>query len=261
MFPQDPRHDQILLLTTFLLIGVMSRDWSLRLDLSLVILISTLGTQIIGSILSQSAKINWRSALITSLSLILLLRANHYTTMAIAGCLGISSKFLLRLKEKHIFNPANFGIVSALVLTPDAWVSPGQWGADSWYLMLFLSTGMMIVQKVGRRDTCLSFLLVYSGLIIGRNLWLGWGWDVIEHQLSNGSLLLFAFFMISDPRSTPKAGISRIIWGVSLGVVSFSLQTIWFIPTGLFWSLFILSPVTILLDWFWSAPEFQWQKS
>ncbi|TVQ50062.1 MAG: hypothetical protein EA365_00040 [Gloeocapsa sp. DLM2.Bin57] len=147
------------------------------------------------------------------------------------------------------------------LLTPDAWVSPGQWGTSSWYVILFLSTGMMIVKKVGRRDTCLSFLSVYIGLTITRNLWLGWSWDVIQHQLSNGSLLLFAFFMITDPRSTPKAQVSRIIWGVSIAIVSFSLQTIWYIPTGLFWSLFILSPVTILLDWFRSAPEFHWQNS
>jgi Na+-transporting NADH:ubiquinone oxidoreductase subunit NqrB len=47
--------------------------------------------------------------------------------MMLAGSLAISSKFLLQVEKKHFFNPANFGIIAALILTPDAWVSPGQW--------------------------------------------------------------------------------------------------------------------------------------
>jgi Na+-transporting NADH:ubiquinone oxidoreductase subunit NqrB len=261
MLNHDARNDQIILLTTFLLLGIVVKDWTIKPDLVLVLWVSTLGTQVICSWIFKADKINWRSAIITSLSLVLLLRANNYLTIAIAGCLGISSKFLLRWQNKHIFNPANFGIISSLVLTSDAWISPGQWGTNSWLLILFLSTGTMITQKVGRSDICITFLLVYTGLIVGRNLWLGWSWDVMQHQLSNGSLLLFAFFMISDPRSTPKAQLSRILWGISLALVGFSLQTIWFMPTGLFWSLFILSPVTIVLDWLWSAPEFNWHNT
>jgi len=261
MLFQDGRNIQILLLTSFFLLGILTRDWTVKIDLILVLCGSTLLAQIIWSKVFKLNEINWRSALITSLSLGLLLRADNYSTMALAGFLAISSKFLLRFENKHFFNPANFGIISSLVLTTDAWVSPGQWGTDIWYLILFICTGTMILKKVGRRDTCLSFLLVYGGLILGRNLWLGWSGDVLLHQLSNGSLLLFAFFMITDPRSTPKAHWSRVVWGIALGICSFSLQTIWFIPTGLFWALFILSPLTILLDWLYSGSEFKWQNS
>ncbi|ELR98884.1 RnfABCDGE type electron transport complex subunit D [Gloeocapsa sp. PCC 73106] len=258
---RDPRDLQIFLLTSFLTLGVINRDWTLNLNLMGILCLSTLSTQVICSLLVKTDKIAWRSALITTLSLILLLRADSYLTMYLAGSLAIASKFLLRSPQKHFFNPANFGIISAMVLRPDAWVSTGQWGTDYWYLLLFLSTGMMILNKVGRIDTVASFLLAYISLILGRNLWLGWSWDVIEHQLTSGSLLLFAFFMITDPRSTPNAPISRVIWGLSLAVITVILQSFWFIPTAVFWSLFILSPFTVFLDWVWSAPKFNWQNN
>lgn len=257
----DVRDYQILSLTCFLGLGVVTRDWTLKPNLIIVLIVSTLSSQIIGTWLVKAPKINWRSAIITVLGLILLLRGNSYLTMIVAGCCGIGSKFLLRYHQRHFFNPANFGIISALILTNDAWVSPGQWGTDWWYLALFICTGGLILQKVGRWDTSAIFLLTYSLLFISRNLWLGWTWDVLYHQLSSGSLLLFAFFMITDPRSIPNARISRIIWSIVLALVSFILQTICFIPTGVFWALFALSPVTIILDRLWAAPEFVWSNS
>lgn len=259
MFNQDPRNLQIFLLATFLSLGVFTRDWDLNLDLILVVCLSCLLTQLIASTIVKKDCLSWRSPVITGLSLGLLLRGHSYLTMFLAGNLAIGSKFLLRFQNKHLFNPANFGIISAIVLPIEAWVSPGQWGTDYWYLILFLSSGTMILSKVGRLDTAISFLLGYTVLILGRNFWLGWSWDVAAHQLTSGSLLLFAFFMITDPRTTPKAKIARVLWGLSLALLTFSLQTLWFIPNAFFWSLFLLSPLTILLDWIWSGSEFNWQ--
>jgi Na+-transporting NADH:ubiquinone oxidoreductase subunit NqrB len=273
---KDARDYQIVFLSGFLFLGIQTRDWTLRLDLICVLFVSCLLTQAFFSFLtnlsdtqkvSQERLINllsipsWRSAIITSLGLCLLLRGNHAITMAIAGCLAIASKFLFRTQGKHFFNPANFGIISALILTHDAWVSPGQWGADWWYLLLFVGAGGIIVKRVGRWDTSATFLGAYINLEILRNFWVGWSWDVLQHQLMNGSLLLFAFFMITDPRSIPNATTSRIIWSVSLAILTFILQHTFYITTAVFWSLFILSPVTIVLDIIWSAPRFSWQQN
>jgi Na+-transporting NADH:ubiquinone oxidoreductase subunit NqrB len=276
MLFKDARDYQILFLSSFLFLGILTRDWTLQLNLICVLFVSCLLTQAFFSVLanlSNSQAISWeyfinllsipswRSAIITSLGLCLLLRGNHATTMAVAGCLAIASKFLFRTQGKHFFNPANFGIISALILTHDAWVSPGQWGADWWYLLLFIGAGGIVVKRVGRWDTSATFLGAYLGLEILRNLWVGWSWDVLQHQLMNGSLLLFAFFMITDPRSIPNATASRIIWSVSLAILTFILQHTFYITTAVFWSLFILSPLTIFLDRFYSFPRFSWQQN
>ncbi|GAB4525156.1 MAG: hypothetical protein Tsb0014_04230 [Pleurocapsa sp.] len=277
----DARDYQIVFLSLFLFLGVNTRDWTVQPYLMGTIIISCLITQWLLSSLVEYGKRNsdyhlntiysqlhlltspkvmmsLRSALITALGLCLLLRSNNSTTMAIAGFLAIASKFLFTYQKKHFFNPANFGIIAALVLTNDAWVSPGQWGTDWWYLLVFLGFGGIILRKVGRWDTSVTFFLTYGGLEAMRHLWLGWSWDVWQHQLMSGSLLLFALFMLTDPRSIPNSRLSRLIWSVAIALATFILQDYFYLSTAIFWSLFIISPLTILLDKVWNAPRFAW---
>ncbi|OUL29694.1 Na+-transporting NADH:ubiquinone oxidoreductase, subunit NqrB [Nostoc sp. T09] len=261
MLLNDIRDYQILFLSIFLVLGIGTRDWTLRPELIGVAIATCLLTQwFLSSIISQEQKLNIRSALITSLGLSLLLRADHWTTMVLAAASAIASKFFFQVGNKHFFNPANFGIITALLLTSDAWVSPGQWGEDWWYGLLFVGTGGMIVQRVGRWDTTAAFLGSYAVLEAIRNLWLGWTWDVYWHRLMSGSLLLFALFMVTDPRSIPNARIGRIIWAVCIAILTFILRNYFFISSAVFWALFILAPLTLLFDAFWSAPEYSWLR-
>ncbi|MEH1913249.1 RnfABCDGE type electron transport complex subunit D [Nostoc sp.] len=275
MLLKDIRDYQILFLGLFLVLGIGTRDWTLRPELIGVAIATCLATQLIlslvighwslandkGQMTNDKKQIpNFRSALITSLGLSLLLRADHWTTMAIAAVLAIVSKFIFQVGDKHFFNPANFGIISALILTPDAWVSPGQWGEEWWYGVLFLGTGGMILQRIGRWDTTAAFLGSYSLLEAIRNFWLGWTWDVYWHRLMSGSLLLFALFMITDPRSIPNSRIGRVVWAICIAGLTFILRNYFFVSTAVFWALFILAPLSILLDVFWLAPRFAWQE-
>ena len=323
MLQQDPRNYQILFLSLFLILGIGTRDWTLRPDLILVVTITCLLTQWVAVSLwpnPQEKIMNWlkakdiknwkekftfgrlsvksynsqphlqfpaasptpgqnssekensslvsfsqvtslKSAMITSLSLSLLLRADHYSTMILAGSLAILSKFLFQFEGKHFFNPANFGIIAALLMTHDAWVSPGQWGEEGWYALLFAGTGGLVLKRVGRWDTTVAFLGAYTLLEAIRNLWLGWTWDVFSHRLMSGSLLLFALFMITDPRSIPNARISRMIWAGCIAILTFILRNQFFISTSFFWALFALSPLTVILDIIWSSSRFSWNET
>lgn len=289
MLLQDARDYQILFLSLFLILGLGTRDWTVRPEFLAVTVATCLTTQWLMSLLqawwrkwrdsqpledseSRSLSIpsdsasppaqkqgrSLRSALITALGLCLLLRADHMSTMALASSLAILSKFVLQIRGKHFFNPANFGIIAVLTLTHDAWVSPGQWGDEGWYGLLFLGAGGLVLQRVGRWDTSVAFLGTYAGLEAYRNLWLGWTWDVYWHRLMSGSLLLFALFMITDPRSIPNARIGRLLWSVSIAGLTFVLRNQFFVPTAVFWALFVLAPTTLLIDLLWSAPRFTW---
>ena len=283
MLLKDARITQIIFLSLFLLLGVSTRDWTIQSHLIFVVISSCSITQWILSSLVECSKrndeyslinthnklailfsskvlVSLRSALITSLGLCLLLRSNSPKTMAIAGCLAIASKFIFRYHHKHFFNPANFGIIAALTITDDAWISPGQWGTDWWYILLFLGLGGVVLKQVGRWDTSIAFLLSYGGLEAVRNLWLGWSWDVWQHQFMSGSLLLFALFMLTDPRSIPNSQKGRWIWSIAIAFTTFILQHYFYLSTAIFWSLFIVSPITMLLDMAWHAPRFNWMK-
>ena len=263
MLFKDARDYQILFLSTFLGLGLVTRDWTLRLDIMAVAIATCLVTQILATkiFLGTWQWQSLKSSAITALSLCLLLRVDHYSTMVLASFLAILSKFILQINQKHFFNPANFGIISALALSQDAWVSPGQWGESWWYALLFLGCGGMVLSKVGRLDTAMTFLGSYAGLEAVRNLYLGWTWDVYGHRLMSGSLLLFTLFMITDPRSTPNAQGSRLIWGVAIALLTYILRNYFFVAPAVFWALFALSPLTIILDWLWSSPQFSWRAT
>ncbi|MDX2243553.1 MAG: RnfABCDGE type electron transport complex subunit D [Leptolyngbyaceae cyanobacterium bins.302] len=313
---QDARIYQILFLSSFLLLGISTRDWTLHPEIVLTAIATCTTTQLIaghcqtwiegkaedrrqkaegqesgaerkgskevrehGSNLEcKTSKLlpiyspthplthsptptpnSLFSPLITSLGLSLLLRTDHITTMMLAAIAAILSKFVVRMQGKHIFNPANMGIVAAILLTHDAWVSPGQWGEESWFALLFLGAGGVVVGRVGRWDTTIAFLIPYAVMEAMRNLWLGWTWDVWLHRLMSGSLLLFALFMVTDPRSIPNARTARILWAVAIALLTFILRNVFFVSTAVFWALFALSPLTLLLDVVWQAPRFLWQ--
>ena len=260
----DPRDYQIVFLATFLGLGITTRDWSIRPELILVLIITCGLTQFVLNILfkpTENPVLALKSALITSLGLALLLRADRVSTMILAAMLAIASKFIFTSGDKHWFNPANFGIIMALLLTPDAWISPGQWGDDWWYLLLFLGFGGIVLKRVGRWDTSLTFLSTYAALEIARNIWLGWTWDVSLHKLMSGSLLLFTLFMITDPRSIPNDRSARIGWSVSIAILAFILRNYFYLNEAIFIALFTISPVTILLDRLKVAPQFNWHSS
>ena len=267
---KDARDYQILFLSVFLLLGVSTRDWSLK-PIAIALTFATCWlTQIcmisIFPSPSQPEKERWaslKSATITGLGLSLLLRSDSYGAIACAAFLAIASKFIFRTNGKHWFNPANFGIVMVLLLDQyvsnnHAWVSNGQWGEDSLYALVFLGLGGIVLKKVGRWDTSFMFLAAYSILEGLRNLWLGWTWDVLAHRLTSGSLLLFALFMITDPRSIPNAKNARLIWAVAIAVLAFIFRNVFFNSDAMFYALFLISPLTVLGDRLWEAPRFQW---
>ena len=286
MLLQDARSFQILFLSLFLALGIGTRDWTLQPIMVVATIATCLLTQwglswLIHYQTQASLPIqdsppplcpsapplphsptpqlpNFLSPLITSLGLSLLLRADHISTMVLASVVAIGSKFLLRIGDKHLFNPANFGIIVALTLTPDAWASPGQWGESGWFVLLFLGAGGLVLQRVGRWDTTAAFLGTYAALEAARNFWLGWTWDVWAHRLMSGSLLLFALFMITDPRTIPNARISRLIWAASIALLTFILRNVFFVPTAILWALFFLAPLTPLLDRLFPDDRFSW---
>ena len=79
-----------------------------------------------------------------------------------------------------------------------------------WFLMVCL--GGLVVMRAARSDVTLAFLGAYLALVFGRSLWLGEPMAIPLHRLQNGALLLFAFFMISDPRTTPDSRLGRILF-------------------------------------------------
>ncbi len=270
--PQDARLYQIASLSTFLLVGFATRDWTLHPEVVVSAVLTCLVVQYFflnvslghprdgKESLPEITIESFYSPIITSLGLSILLRVDHWWVMAFASLMAIASKFIIQVNHKHVFNPANFGIVSALVLTGKAWVSPGQWGESVWFGVMFLICGGLVLRKVGRFDTTIAFLGFYIGLELLRNLYLGWTWDVWAHRMMSGSLVIFSLFMITDPRTIPNTQIGRLIWVFAIAFLTFVLRNFFFLNTAVFFALFLMAPLAAVLDRFWTGDRFVWNR-
>ena len=200
-----------------------------------------------------------RSALISGLSLCLLLRTGSDRVAAAAAVLAVASKFVLRVRGKHVFNPTNLALATVVLLTGAAWVSPGQWGDSAFLAFLVVCAGGLVAWRALRSDVALAFLLSWAFLLFGQALYLGDPLAIPVHQLESGSLLLFAFFMISDPKTTPDARPCRLAFGALVAVGAFYLQFGLYRPSGgLVLALFALTPLVPVLDFLWPAPRYEW---
>jgi Na+-transporting NADH:ubiquinone oxidoreductase subunit NqrB len=255
---RDARIYQILFLGSLLSLGVFFREFSLRPEQMALTFSAGLATQALFLHIYKVKQGSYLSALVTCFGLSLLLRSDNDFVHPACAFIAIASKFLVRFRGKHVFNPANLGVVCGLSLMPGAWVSAGQWGNDlvlaGWILML----GFSVSRRASRLDISWAFLLSFLGFCGLRILCLGQSCHVWLHQAQSGALLLFSFFMISDPMTTPNHPKARIAYALAVALCTFCWQFLLFRINGMILSLFFLSPLVPFLDRLWKFQAFHW---
>jgi Na+-transporting NADH:ubiquinone oxidoreductase subunit NqrB len=271
-FAFDPRYFQVIFQVIFFSYGIFFLDWNAVWLHYIIIITGCLCFNYYTESFRQKHFLPVRgslgfnrwgfSVLISALSLCLLLKTNHWYTSLLAAFLTVASKYIFRFNHKHIFNPSAFGIIATIFLTHDAWLSPGQWGSNAIIFFLVITLGTIVVTRVQKLDVSLAFLLTFTGLLYWRQVYvLGWPLDYFIHSVSTGSLLLFSFFMISDPKTSPNHAMTRIIWAILIASASFYLAAFkWEYNTPI-WVLVAAAPLVPLLDKIFKAEIFQWKRS
>jgi Na+-transporting NADH:ubiquinone oxidoreductase subunit NqrB len=255
---RDPRLYQIATLAGLLVYGWAVLDFDISPARAAVFVGTALLAQYLCTLAWRLPRFDPRSAMISGLSLCLLFRANS-TDLAIAATLvAIVSKFAVRLGDKHVFNPTNIGIISLLLMSDRVWVSPGQWGSPAWFAFLMACLGGLVVTRAARADVTFAFLICYLGLIVGRSWWLGEPMTIPVHRLQNGAVLLFAFFMISDPKTTPDSRAGRVLFAALVAFGASYVQFRLFRTNGLLWSLAVCSCLVPIVDRLLPAPRYAW---
>ena len=145
----DPRNYQISVLSSLILLGLFHYSFHLPWWHVVGCVGATLTTQALADRFIKRP-FDPRSPLISALSLTLLLRTGSVTLSIAAGVIAVASKYLIRWRGKHIFNPANFGLVIISLLFGAAWISPGQWGQATLFALLLLALGGIVTGKAKR---------------------------------------------------------------------------------------------------------------
>jgi enediyne biosynthesis protein E5 len=254
----DARLCQIGTLACLLVYGMWWLDFDITVPRAAALLLTVLTTQAICDRVTAQRAVNVRSALISGLSLCLLLRTNRTELAILAGVIAIAAKFIIRFHGKHIFNPTNGGIVAMLLLSDAVWVSPGQWGSVAFFAFLLACLGVIVVNRAARSDVTFAFIAFYCALLFGRSLYLGEPVTIPVHRLESGALLLFTFFMISDPRTTPNTRVGRVIFAFIVAFGAWYVQFRMFRTNGLMWSLAACAMLTPLIDWLLPGSRYEW---
>lgn len=267
----DARWFQILFLASFLLLGALARDFALTWTQVVGCFAAGLAAQALwqwGLHLPQRR--SWHgylSAIISCFGICILVRSGNLWAHSLLACLAISSKFLLRAGpascRSHILNPANFAAFAAWAWIGGCWLSPGQWGTDTLTALWFLALGGLVTQRIARWDVSVTFLLVWGVLLALRIAVLQYAWDpgagMWLQEIGNGSTLLFAFFMVSDPMTTPQHRGARLVYVASVAVIAFIWQYVYFKPQGVIVALFACSWLVPVINALYRRDRFTWE--
>ena len=257
---QDARYFQILGQAIVLAVGLFARDFEISGLQMAAVAATALVAQWLGSTIN-AIRFDWKSAVISGLSICLLLRADALWPLMLAAAIAIGSKFTLRRGGRHIFNPANIAIVTLLLAGDFVWTSTGEWGSAPWFALLVAALGTVSTWRAGRLDVPVVFLGTYGIILIARALWLGDPMEIPLLRLGNAALILFAFFMISDPKTTPEDPRRRALFVAGAAAIAYLIQFHLFISDGIFYAPFIVALAALALPPENRADRFEWGRS
>lgn len=257
----DPRLYQMTILSGLLIYGMAKLDFDVTISRVLTYVFTGLVTQWVCGKIVKLPRFDPLSPMTSALSLSLLLRTEQPLLAVFAMLITIASKFLFRWQGKHIFNPTNFGIVVMLCLSDAVWVSAGQWGATALFGFFIACLGGVVIHRSARSDVSYAFLAFYCALLVSRSIWLGEPMSIPLHQLQNGAVLLFSFFMISDPKTTPNTRSGRIVFALLVALGAVFVQFVLYQPNGLLWSLVSCAMMTPLIDRVFPGGSYRWSQT
>jgi len=226
--PRDPRLVQLLIPGSFTVLGQTVLGFRITPQQLALTLCVCCATELALTYRESRRLVAPLSATITALSLGLLLRTYDWLPFAVAGCAGIASKHLLRIEGRHVFNPSNFGLVLALALFPDtAHVMVAEWGSSWGMVFVLLNCAFFIGFRVRRFHLAAAFLGSYAVFAAATALGQGAAPAALPlylaNELTSGAVLVFAFFMMTDPKTSPRTVMTRVIYGALTAALAFLL--------------------------------------
>lgn len=258
----DQRYFQIVFLTGLLLYGMFVVDIEhMSIAWVMTILVSSQVTQWFFS-RAMDLPYDYRSPLISTLSISILLNSQLLLIGMLAAFMMVASKFLLRTSEKHLFNPANFGVLVAVIFfSPYAMISPGQWGPlAGWVSLVVAVVGVCVTSSIKRYDIAFFFLGGYATVIVLLSLLGVTHLSLIPTHFTSISVLLFSFFMITDPKTIPNTRLGRFIFALACAAIGGIFHFIIGLQPGFFYALPLACLATPLIDRTLGGEKFQWRQ-
>ena len=188
------------------------------------------------------------SAYISGISAGILIRSPFVWPYFLTSFISILSKYVLRLKGRHIWNPTNFG-VSAIVLLAPATVTvlSIQWGNAVAPMVVIWLLGAVIVWRVGRAHISATYVAAFFVFSFVRSALTGVPWLATVAPITGPMYQLFIFFMITDPKTTVRSKKWQCVVVVMVAFVEMlmRLAEVVYAP---FYALFVVGSIAMVID-------------
>ncbi len=172
------------------------------------------------------------SAHVTGLAVgMLLMPLEQLWVIAFAASLAVASKYLVRVSigggTRHVLNPSNFGITATLLVFPTVGIAPpyqfseATSGAIDWLLpFVVICTGSLLNTKLtGRMPLILAWIAAFAAQAILRAFMGGAPALSTLMPMSGFAFVLFTFYMITDPATSPSQWRNQVLFGVSVAAL------------------------------------------
>jgi len=193
------------------------------------------------------------SAYVSGISVGILVRSPAFWPYALGSTLSITSKYVLRVKDRHLWNPSNFGIGVMLLLVPDTVaVLSIQWGNYLLPMVIIWILGSIIIWQVKRFHICATYVLSFLLFAWVRSGITGHPFLAEVAPITGPMYQLFIFFMITDPKTTVQTtwGQCVVAFLVALAEMILRLNESIYAPL---YALFLVGPSANLIEIWWRS--------
>jgi Na+-translocating ferredoxin:NAD+ oxidoreductase RnfD subunit len=188
------------------------------------------------------------SAYISGISVGILVRSPAFWPYALCSGISIMSKYVLRVKGRHIWNPSNFGISVLLFLAPEAVATLSiQWGNYLLPMLVIWALGSVIIARLHRFHITGIYVASFLAFAFLRSWMTGSPWQSEVAPITGPMYQLFIFFMITDPKTTVRStrGQCIVVFLVAVVEMILRLNQVVYAP---FYALFIVGPSAMLVE-------------
>jgi hypothetical protein len=189
------------------------------------------------------------SAYVSGISAGILVKSNELWPFVMTGLISITSKYVLRVGDRHIWNPTNFGMTVMLFLATDHIASLSvEAGNEVWAVLVIWVLGGLILWNLKLLHITVAFVATFIPLSFFRAWVTGHDWLTELAPMTSPMFQLFIFFMITDPKTITKKRWSQVLVAVLVGVAETALRLGFRDKYSLYHSLFIVGPIANLAE-------------
>jgi hypothetical protein len=259
-FPIDNRFLPPILITCILLAAHLSFGVLEGYERTALAIATAIGAELVMGRITFGRWPHPASAYITGISVGILIRSPFLWPYALTSLISIASKYVLRFKGRHLWNPSNFGISAVLLLAPaTVTVLSIQWGNALWPMVVIWVLGTAIVWRVGRLHISATYVASFLLFSVIRSTAMGDPWLASVAPITGPMYQLFVFFMVTDPKTTVRStsGQCLVVFLVALVEAVLRLSEVIYAP---FYALSIVGPAALLVE-SWRSPNPQRSSS